>query len=180
MNAMWLFRITIGAVLMSAAAMSPSLAQDRTSTRLALSNDKPIQIESDNLEIREQEKRALFNGNVKVVQGALTLNAAHMIVFYKGDSSAVTSGGGDIDRIEVDGSVYLISGNQSARGDEGDFDMRSEILTLKGKQVVLTDGKNVFTGCKLTVLMKNGQAKLDSCGTRVRISIDPKSRSKTN
>jgi lipopolysaccharide assembly outer membrane protein LptD (OstA) len=29
----------------------------------------PIQIESDQLEIKEQEKKAYFTGNVKVVQG---------------------------------------------------------------------------------------------------------------
>ena len=36
---------------------------------LAISNDKPIQIESDQLEINDQEKIAIFTGNVKVVQG---------------------------------------------------------------------------------------------------------------
>ena len=36
-----------------------------------------------------------------------------------------------------------------------------------------------FTGCKLTVEMKTGLAKLDNCGGRVKISIDPKSN-KTN
>lgn len=163
------------------ATAAGAFAQDRSSkiNGLALSNEKPIQIESDNLEIREQEKRALFDGNVKVVQGTMTLKAAHMVVFYKGDSGSVTAGKGDIDKIEVNGSVSLLSGTQSARGDEGAFDMRSEVLTLKGKQVVLSDGSNIFTGCKLTVQMKSGQAKLDSCGARVRISIDPQSR-KTN
>lgn len=162
------------------AVAGAAVAQDRTSmSGLSLSNDKPIQIESDKLEIQEQEKQAKFDGNVQVVQGAMTLNATHMTVFYKGDSKSVTAGGGDIDRIEVTGAVSLKSGTQSARGDEGAFDMLSEVLTLKGKQVVLADGKNVFTGCKLTVQMKTGQARLESCGTRVRILIDPQSR-KTN
>jgi lipopolysaccharide export system protein LptA len=51
-------------------------------------------------------------------------------------------------------------------------------LVLSGEKVVLTDAENVFIGCKLTVEMKNGQAKLDSCGRRVMIQLDPKSRSK--
>jgi len=49
---------------------------------------------------------------------------------------------------------------------------------LTGKQVVLSDGPNVFKGCKLTVQMASGQAKLDSCGGRVEIMLDPKSRPK--
>ena len=141
---------------------------------LALSNKQPIQIESDSLEIHEQDKRALFDGNVKVVQGKMTLSAAHMIVYYKGNSGSVTAGKGDIDRIEVKGAVALMSGDQSARGDEGAFDMKSELLTLKGKQVVLKDGDNISTGCSLRVQMNTGLAKLDSCGGRVKLLITPK------
>ena len=53
--------------------------------------------------------------------------------------------------------------------------MVSEVLVLNGNPVVLSDGGNVFTGCKLTVQMKSGLANLNSCGTRVKILIDPKS-----
>ena len=167
------------ALLLVLSAPSAMAQQGGRLTGLKLDGDKPIQIESDNLEIREQEKRALFNGNVKVVQGTMTLTSNNMIVYYKGSAGTISEGGSDIDRIEVDGKVTLVSGDQSARGDSGSFDMRTELLTLEGKQVVLADGNNVFTGCKLTVQMKNGLAKLDSCGSRVKILIDPKSR-KTN
>ncbi|MNL63208.1 hypothetical protein D3C87_1873210 [compost metagenome] len=47
---------------------------------------------------------------------------------------------------------------------------------LEGKQVVLSEGQNVFVGCRLTVHMETGQAKLESCGKRVQIQLDPKSR----
>lgn len=154
-------------------------AQSSQVTGMRLSNEKPIQIESDKLEIHEQEKKAYFDGNVSVVQGAMTLKSTHMVVFYKG-GGAISSGGSDIDRIEVKGNVSVVSGTQSATGDTGSFDMRSELLTLEGKRVVLADGPNVFTGCKLTVQMKNGLAKLDSCNERVKILIDPKSRKNTN
>jgi lipopolysaccharide export system protein LptA len=180
---MGIFRITICAAAASLLALTavPASAQSTTSKMngLKLSKDKPIQIESDTLEIHDQDKQALFDGNVKVVQGTMTLNSDHMVVFYKGNGSGVTSGQGDIDRIEVKGKVYVFSGTQTARGDEGSFNMASQFLTLTGKQVVLTDGPNVFTGCKLTVQMKTGLAKLDNCGGRVKISIDPKSN-KTN
>jgi lipopolysaccharide export system protein LptA len=183
MTAMGLFRITVCAAAASllAASVAPAFAQSTTSKMngITLSKDKPIQIESDALEIHDQDKQALFDGNVKVVQGTMTLNADHMIVFYKGNSEGVKTGKGDIDRIEVKGAVTVFSGTQTAKGDAGSFDMASNFLTLTGKQVVLTDGPNVFTGCKLTVQMKTGLAKLDNCGGRVKISIDPKSN-KTN
>lgn len=162
------------------AAVAPfANAQSSQIKGMTLSNDKPIQIESDKLEIHEQEKKAFFDGNVSVVQGTMTLKSEHMIVFYKGQG-AISSGGSDIDRIEVKDKVSVVSGTQSATGDSGSFDMRTELLTLEGKQVVLADGPNVFTGCKLTVQMKNGLAKLDSCNSRVKILLDPKSRKTTN
>jgi lipopolysaccharide export system protein LptA len=148
-------------------------AQTRT-TGLALTNDKPIQIESDNLEIREQEKKALFDGNVKVAQGQMTLQATHMTVYYKSGTKSIAAGGSDIDRIEVSGNVKLASATQKATADKGNFDMVSEVLVLNGN-VVLSEGGNVFTGCKLTVQMKNGLANLGSCGNRVKILIDPQS-----
>jgi lipopolysaccharide export system protein LptA len=50
---------------------------------------------------------------------------------------------------------------------------------LKGKKVVLSEGKNVFVGCQLNVQMDTGEAQLDACGGRVQIQLDPQSR-KTN
>ena len=63
------------AMLASAVLAWPVQAQDTSSRMqgLELSNDKPIQIQSDKLEIREQENKAEFSGNVKVVQGTTTL-----------------------------------------------------------------------------------------------------------
>ncbi|MGV3553474.1 LptA/OstA family protein [Rhizobium sp.] len=167
------------AVLLSAVAIGhPALAQSKNSG-LKLANDKPIQIESDNLELREQEKKALFKGNVRVAQGDMTLQAANMTVYYKGGTKSIAAGGSDIDRIEVSGNVKLSSATQSATADNGNINMINEVLVLNGskaKPVVLSEGGNVFTGCKLTVQMKSGLANLDGCG-RVQIMLDPKSKS---
>ncbi len=56
------------------------------------------------------------------------------------------------------------------------FNMTQQTLVLKGKQVVLSEGKNVFTGCQLTVQMNTGEAQLAGCGGRVKIQLDPKSQ----
>jgi lipopolysaccharide export system protein LptA len=168
--------LAISAVL--ALAALPAGAQERASRMkgLALNNDTPIQIESDSLEIREQEKKAIFTGNVKVAQGPTTLRAGHMVVYYVAEGGSVSSGNADIDRLEVSKKVVLSSGNQNASADTGVFNMKTEILVLEGKKVVLSEGQNIFTGCKLTVQMKTGEARLESCGGRVRIQLDPKTR----
>ena len=58
---------------------------------LALSNDQPIQIESNQLDINDSKAEAIFTGNVKVVQGKTLLRASRMVVHYTKGSS-VTSG----------------------------------------------------------------------------------------
>lgn len=157
-----------------------AFAQNTTSNMqgVKLSGDQPIAIESDQLEIRDQERKAYFTGNVKVVQGTTTLQAGKMTVNYKGEGSSLTSGDANIEKIFVDNNVYLTSETQKATADHGEFDMAAQTFILTGKQVVLSEGTNVFTGCKLTVLMNTGQAKLESCGGPVRIMLDPKSQKK--
>lgn len=172
------------AVLIAAGVVSclAATAHAQTTTSqmegLKLSGDQPIQIQSDQLEIKEQEKKAYFTGNVQVVQGTTTMKAGKMTVLYTGEGSSVTSGNANIDKIFLDDTVFLTSGTQQATAEKGEFDMASQTFVLSGKQVVLSEGPNVFKGCKLTVLMETGQAKLDACGGRVEILLDPKSRPK--
>ncbi len=158
-------------------------ASDRL-TGMKLSNDKPIQIESDRLDVREADGVAEFNGNVSVVQDKTILKAGKLVVYYvKGGGSAAT-GSAAIDRLVVSGKVYVKSETQVATGDAGTFDMKSQTLVMTGNKVVLSEGKNIATGCKLTVYMKTGQAKFESCkgdggGTgRVSIVVSPKSAPK--
>ncbi|SOE17970.1 lipopolysaccharide export system protein LptA [Hoeflea halophila] len=178
------FHLTIFAVAAIAAGslapVSGAFAQDTESrmSGLALSGDEPIQIESDLLKINEETSQATFTGNVKVVQGDTLLQAGEMIVNYTKGGGSVSSGSADIREIELYKKVFIQSGTQTATADAGNFNMADEILVLTGEKVVLTDADNVFIGCKLTVQMKNGQAKLDSCGRRVMIQLDPKSRPK--
>ncbi len=174
-----------GIILATALALisSPSLAQD-VKTRLQglkLSGDQPIQIESDRLEVDEGSSKATFVGNVSVVQGATLMKAGKMTVYYATSGGAQAApgpaGNANIDRLEVDGTVYLKSADQIATGDRGTFDMKTEVLTLSGKRVVLSEGPNVLTGCKLTVQMRTGQAKFEGCGGRVKTVLTPGSQS---
>lgn len=173
---------------------APSLAQSKATSQLSglkLSGDKPIQIESDKLEVRQAESVAVFTGNVSVVQGPTVLKAGKMTVYYVKDAGAAKdaaakgaaaagaamTGSANIDHLEVDNKVYIKSDDQVATGDRGTFDMKSEVLVLSGSKVVLSQGDNVLVGCKLTVQMKSGLAQVDACGGRVMMSITPPAKS---
>ncbi len=161
------------AILLVGAAAAA--AQNRASAvpGLRLSGDQPIQIESDKLEVDEVKAMATFAGNVSVVQGDTVLKAGRMVVYYKqaGKSSAPgvpSTGSTSIDRMEVDGKVYVKSGTQVGTGDKGTFNVSTNILTLSGREVVLSDGGNVLRGCKLTVNMATSKSRVERCpGGRV-------------
>lgn len=166
------------------AAPGQAFAQTAAEPRmggLKLSGDQPIQIESDKLEVREKDNLAIFTGNVSVVQGPTLMKSGKMTVYYTQGGGSAATGSANIERLEVDGKVYLKSENQVATGDRGTFDMKSETFVLSGNEVVLSEGANVLMGCKLTVQMKTGQAQVDGCkksgsGGRVMMSITPESQ----
>lgn len=164
---------------------------NETFSGMKLSNDKPIQIESDKLEVHDKDSTAVFSGNVNVVQGTTVMKAGRMVVHYikgaKGEAGTADSAGqktdgadgktggsvgnmmaggaSNIKSIEVEGKVYVKSEDQIATGDHGTFDMQSQILVLEGDQVVLTQGDNVIMGCKLTANLKTGLSNLDGCNS---------------
>ncbi|MEI9404683.1 LptA/OstA family protein [Mesorhizobium argentiipisi] len=166
-------------------ATAHSFAQSSATSQISglkLSGDQPIQIESDKLEVRQAESMAVFSGNVTVNQGPTLLKAGKMTVYYVKDANAGKSaaagasamtGAANIDHLEVENKVYVKSNDQIATGDSGTFDMKTQVLVLKGKEVVLSQGDNVLKGCKLTVQMKSGLANVDGCGGRVMMSFTP-------
>jgi lipopolysaccharide export system protein LptA len=179
-------RILIGIACVAGILYAPAFSQEQSSrmTGLKLSGDKPIQIESDKLEVRDADSIAVFTGNVSVVQGDTLMKSGVMTVHYAKQegatgTAATAPGASNIERIEVDGKVYVKSKEQVATGDKGTFDMKTEIMTMTGKEVVLTEGQNVIVGCKLTVQMQTGAAQLDGCGDgggRVKMLLQPKSQ----
>ena len=131
------FRLAGTVILLSlfaSASLSPAAAQATTSKMkgMQLSNNEPIQIESDKLEIKDPESKAMFTGNVKVVQGTTTLQAGKMVVFYKKGGGSISGGNAEIDRIEVDQKVFLQSGTQQATADTGEIE--TFLLGVRGAE----------------------------------------------
>ena len=143
------------------------------------SNGKdPIQIEADSLEVMDRDRNAIFTGNVNVRQRDTVLKTQRLKVFYEGKaadgvSQAATASSQQIRRFEAEGRVLINQKDQTVTGERGWFDMRSQTAQLTG-QVVLTQGKNVARGDKLSVDLKTGRYKLENTGGRVQLILEPK------
>ena len=156
---------------------APTTAQNRLANAFAgfsTSSDKPIDIASDALEVLDAEQLAIFQGNVKVVQGEVTLNTKVLKVSYDGKLNG--AGQQQIRQLEALGKVMVVMKGQTLTGDHAVFEMRKNTITVDG-DVVLTQGKNVLSGSKLIVDLNTGRSRLEShasgSGGRVTGSFVP-------
>jgi lipopolysaccharide export system protein LptA len=136
--------------------------------------DQPVHIEAATLEVRDKQKEATFSGDVRVKQGDTGLRCKSLVVFYEQDGEgagqsktlqAATPGpGGEqrIKRLEARGGVVVTQKEQTATGDLGIFDMKSNTVTLTGNPVVMTQGQNVLRGEKLVVDLTSGVSRVES------------------
>lgn len=142
-------------------------------TDLGANKDEPIQIEAKELEVLDQEKKAIFNGDVVVVQGDTTLKTKRLVVFYDEDGGGTQQ---DISKLEAIGGVLVTSKDQKATGNHAIFDAKTNLLVMTGKEVVLSQGPNVIVGNRLTINLNTGKVDLEAPkGGRVKVLLDTKS-----
>jgi lipopolysaccharide export system protein LptA len=135
--------------------------------------DQPVHIEATTLEVRDKDKVATFSGDVRVKQGDTTMRCKSLVVFYEQEEEAGAKGnamqaaspgpGGQqkIKRLEARGGVIVTQKDQTATGESGIFEMKSNTVTLVGN-VVMTQGQNVLRGERLMVDLTSGVSRVES------------------
>ena len=144
----------------------------------------PVSIQSDTLELRDKERIATFLGNVRLVQGDITLHSDTLIVYFEDTPttkaapslrSRVPAERRQIRRLEAKGSVVVSRSGQSATGTIGIFDLASNTAALVGN-VVLSQGRNILRGDRLSVDMTTGVTRVESTksqGGRISAVLQP-------
>jgi lipopolysaccharide export system protein LptA len=162
------------AAAIGALALAPSgaAAQDFAAAFSGFDTDStvPIQIEADQLEVRDPEKIAVYSGEVRVRQGDTVLETPALRVFYVGEATAAGVPGSQVSRIEAGPGVMVRSGDRTASGDSAVLDMDRDLITMSGN-VVLTEGPNVVRGERLVVNLATKQGRIE--GGRVQTLITP-------
>jgi len=165
-------------------ASTPAAAESGTSVPNALqgfqqNRGQPVKIEASRLEVRDKDKVATFSGNVKVVQGDTTMHCKVLVVFYEKKDEAQgapagaqpgapmpaaapgPAGSSQISRLEAKGNVVVTQKDQTATGDTGLFDMKSNTVTMTGN-VLVSQGPNVLRGERLVVDLTTGVSRVDA------------------
>lgn len=164
------------AVAMAAAAQPAQKEQPSGAMQgFQVNRDQPVKIESDALEVRDKSHQAIFIGKVKLVQGDTTIQCKTLVIFYEDGSAApapkkgaqtaqkggALGGGQQIKRAEAKGDVLVTQKDQTAKGDNGVFDVKSNTITLTGS-VVVTQGTNVLRGDRMLVDLNTGVSRVES------------------
>jgi len=136
-------------------------------------NGGPIAYSADNLEYVDGQRQLVLTGNVEVAQDTSTLRADKLILFFgksaKPDPAAGGFGAGDIERIVATGDVYYVRPEQTARGDQAVYEMKTDSVTFTGRVVVASD-ENVVKGDSMVLEIGNRRTtvKPGPSGQRVR------------
>ena len=177
---------SLAASLAVAAQPAPQPAQQSSGAMqgFQINRDQPVKIESLTLEVRDKQHQATFAGNVKLTQGDTTIQCKSLVVFYEDSAPAAPApsakgapapaataqkaatpgfGGGNqqIKRVEARGDVLVTQKDQTAKGENGVFDIKTNNITLTGN-VVVTQGTNVLTGERMVVDLTTGVTRVES------------------
>ncbi|MDQ0470237.1 LptA/OstA family protein [Labrys wisconsinensis] len=169
-------KATLAALALALALGVPGFADAQANKKAAnpfqgfsADNGKPVDVNSEALEVDQNLQKAIFTGNVVATQGESVLRTPKLVVFYDNSANAqngqtptppaagTPSQANSIRRLEAYGGVIVTSQDQKATGENGVFDMIANTATLTGG-VVLTQGANVIRGKQLVVDLKTGVA----------------------
>jgi len=120
-------------------SQGPALAQGISGLT---GGDEPLEINADQgIEWRRDEQTYVARGNAHAARGRISVYADVLIAHYKsgaGDSS-------EIDRIDAEGNVRIVSPTETIYGDRGAYDVVNGVLVLVGKDLRLVGEKDLIT-----------------------------------
>ena len=134
---------------------------------------EPYKIDADRLEVQQKDNKAIYSGDVVVIQGKTTMRCTSLVIFFeqkkedgkkpaaqpaaaaKAQPAAAPGqpGGSGLKRLECHGPVSVTQEKQTATSKLLVYE--ADIVTLTG-DVIMADGDNVQAGEKMTYNTKTG------------------------
>jgi lipopolysaccharide export system protein LptA len=145
-------------LLAATAAFAQVKQQSSVSALKGHNTNAPVDVQADRIEVQDRADRAVFSGNVHVVQAEMTLDTPRLTVAY----SNAQGGGGNpqIQRLDAAGGVLVKSPTETAKGDFGIYDLNRKLITLIGN-VQLNQQQNQVNGSRLVIDLDSGRAVVD-------------------
>lgn len=151
--------IGLASALLLASAAAAQVKQTAPVSALKGHNSNaPVDVRADRIEVQDRADRAMFAGNVHVVQSDMTLDTARLTVAYSRGQGADSNV--QIRRLDAAGGVTVKSASETARGDFGIYDLDRKLITLLGNVELIREG-NRISGSRLVIDLTSGRAVVD-------------------
>ena len=150
--------IALGALISAPLALSLAQPLAAQQAQVAFGNlgqdtSLPVTVDADKLSVDDAAGTALFEGNVVVVQGDMTLKAPVVDVSYDQESNVITL-------VHATGGVTITSIGDAAQSAEAVYTIDSGLVVMTG-DVLLTQGPNVLSGQKFNLNLTNGTGVME-------------------
>lgn len=145
-----------------------ALAQTKTTAAKA---PVPVNIEADQMEILDADKKAVFTGNVDATRGDTNLKSTKLTVTYSDVKQPDGSTKTDATDLDAQGNVTIKTPKETITGDWAKFDPQANQLVVGGN-VKLVQGSTVLTGNELHADLNTNKTEMK--GGRVKGSFLPK------
>lgn len=171
-------RLAAGAAALFLLAAAPAFAQEaaapaaKAETKAgAKAAPTPVDIVSNEMEILDKEKKAVFRGAVDATKGTTNIKSDTLTVTYADVKQPDGTTKTDATDIDAKGNVTITTPKEVITGDWAKYDPQTEKLTVGGK-VKLVQGTTVLQGNELVSDLKTSRTQMK--GGRVKGSFLPK------
>jgi lipopolysaccharide export system protein LptA len=148
-----------------------------------------VDIEADTMEILDEQRKAIFKGNVSAVRADVTLKCDKLVVSYTETATAPAAKKGgeaqpaadtgtqdtgdkktEVTFLDAEGNVVITTRRQTVTGKTAHMDVKANKLWVKGGTKVV-QGKTIMNGEQLFVDLKTNKSEMT--GGRVKGSFVP-------
>lgn len=148
-----LTRIVLCASLFVCSAASGAAQTNISLGGIAVDTTSAVEVTADSLAVDQDSGKALFEGEVLIVQGDLRLSADQVEVLYNAEAS-------EISRLLATGNVLFVTSEEAAEAQTADYDVASGLLVMTG-DVLLTQGGSAIAANAMTINVTDGTAQMD-------------------
>ena len=142
------------------ACLAALLAATGAQAQIAASSDAPVDVTADRLEAQNQNCTAVWSGSAEAVQDQSRLRA-NTITLVNRKNEGRGGGCGILERMEAMGEVFYVTPQQTVRSDSAVYSAANDTLIMSG-QVIVAQGDNVLRGDRLSIVIKTGQATMET------------------
>jgi lipopolysaccharide export system protein LptA len=158
------------------AGKTDATAAAKPGTKAADTAPTPVDIVSNEMEILDKEKKAIFRGAVDATKGTTNLKSDELTVTYSDVQQPDGTTKTDATDLDAKGNVTITTPKETITGDWAKYDPQGEKLVVGGN-VKLVQGTTVLQGQELHADLKTNRTQMT--GGRVKGSFLPKDNSST-